>query len=363
MDEPGSLRGRDVFPLDDAVADDALAGGRQLVERPLVAKAQEGTAFHRLDHGRVLPLRLVKRLLRHDQDLVADLRADVIEVWIDGKRDVRWKSPRRRRPHEERLPLTTLDRKAHEDREMRHLAVAVDHLVLRQRRPASRAPRHRTMALVQPALLLAQLQDVPDVRDVQVVVGEVRVLPVHPLAHPDGVLRDRRGGPIHARAAGVGELRDAVRLDIALAVEVQLALDLHLNPETLAIEAVLVTLIEAAHCLVALVDVLVRARPGVMDPHPLDVRSDRAVDEREARTTRVLLSEHVEGVLAVPEVEDAVVDLHEVELAADRPESRFVARLRHAPLLTQTKSRPDFSGRPSRGTTRVDAACVHSLRR
>ena len=74
------------------------------------------------------------------------------------------------------------------------------------------------MALVEPAFFLAQLQDVPDVRDVQVGVGEVRVLPVHPLAHPDGVLGDRRGGAIDARAAGIGKLRDAVRLDVALAI-------------------------------------------------------------------------------------------------------------------------------------------------
>src|SRR5438309_311653 len=202
------------------------------------------------------------------------------------------------------------------------------------------------MALVEPAFFLAQLQDVPDVRDVQVGVGEVRVLPVHPLAHADRVLGDRGGRAIDARATCVGEPRDAVRLDVALAVQVELALDLHLDPESLAVEPVLVALIEPAHRLVALVDVLIGAGPGVVNSHRLDVRGDRTVDEREAWPAGVLLPEELEALLALPEVEDAVVYLGQVELRADRPESRPFARLRHArrPPYKQ-KRRPDISGR------------------
>src|SRR5205085_3634172 len=114
-----------------------------------------------------------------------------------------------------------------------------------QRGPAPRAPRHRAVALVQPAALLAELEDVPDVRDVVVGVGEVRVVPIHPLTEPDGLLRDRFGRAVHARTARVGEAVDAVRLDVALAVEIQLALDLDLDPQPLAVEAVLIALVLA----------------------------------------------------------------------------------------------------------------------
>src|SRR5947207_15748296 len=137
---------------------------------------------------------------------------------------------------------------------MGHLPIAVDHLVLGQRRATSRAPRHRTVAFVEPASFLADLQDVPDMRDVEVAVGEVRVRPVHPLAHADRALGDGGGRTVHTRSARVGELADPVRLDVALAIKVQLTLDMHLDPETLAIEAVLVTLIESTHRLVAVVD-------------------------------------------------------------------------------------------------------------
>src|SRR5439155_18255839 len=140
---------------------------------------------------------------------------------------------------EERLRLS-LDRQLRVDRGVGHLAVAVDHLVLRQRRAAPRAPRHRAMALIEPAALLADLQDVPDVRDVVVVVRVIGVVPVHPLTEPDGLLRDRRRRTIDARAAGVRETVDAVFLDLTLAVEVELALDLDLDPQPLTVEAVLV---------------------------------------------------------------------------------------------------------------------------
>src|SRR5256886_14631932 len=181
------------------------------------------------------------------------------------------------RSGKETLVLPTLDREPDVHRQVRHLAVAVDHLVLRERGAAPRAPGHRAVALVEPALLLPQLQHVPDVRDVQIAVRVVGVRPVHPLTHADGPLRDRGRRPIDAGAAGFGEHRDAVGIDVALAVEVQLALDLHLDPEALAIEAVLVALVESLHRLVTLVDILVGTRPGAVHPHALDVRGDRTV--------------------------------------------------------------------------------------
>ena len=56
--------------------------------------------------------------------------------------------------------------------------------------------------------------------------------------------------------AALGELGEPVLLDLALRVEAERLLDLDLDPEALAVEAVLVALVVAAQRLVALEDVL-----------------------------------------------------------------------------------------------------------
>ena len=61
---------------------------------------------------------------------------------------------------------------------------------------------------------------------------------------------------------------DAVRLYVLLGVEAHLLLHLHLHPEALAVEAVLVALLEALHGLVPLEQVLVGAGPK-RDARPL----------------------------------------------------------------------------------------------
>src|SRR5207245_9750325 len=134
-------------------------------------------------------------------------------------------------------------------------------------------------------------------------------------------------------------------------------LDRHRDPQALSVEPVLVALVEAAHRLVALVDVLVGARPGVVDAHSLDVRGDRAVDEGEAPLAGVPPAERVEAPLPLPEVEHPMLELGQVELRADRSEARPLARLRHATSsYYKYQRRPETLGTPGwRGTTRVGA--------
>ena len=87
-------------------------------------------------------------------------------------------------------------------------------------------------------------------------------------------------------AAAGGELLEPVLLDLALRVEAELPLDADLDPQPLAVEAVLVALVEAAQRLVALEDVLERPPPRRVDGELL-VRGDRAVDERPLRAAAV----------------------------------------------------------------------------
>src|SRR3954453_14494376 len=79
-------------------------------------------------------------------------------------------------------------------------------------------------------------------------------------------------------------------------------LDTDLDPEPLAVEAVLVALVEAVQRLVALEDVLQGAAPRVVDAHRV-VRGDRPVEEAEPLVSAVLLAQALEGSLALPALE------------------------------------------------------------
>ena len=172
-------------------------------------------------------------------------------------------------------------------------------LVLRERGAAARAPLGRAVALVEPAARVALLQEAPDVLDVRVREGQVVVAPVHPHAEALRLLRHHADVARDALLAALRELGDPVVLDLALRVEAELLLDLDLDPEALAVEAVLVALVVAARGVVALEDVLQRAAPGVVDAHRV-VGRDRAVDEAEARAAGVLLAQALERALCPP---------------------------------------------------------------
>ena len=162
---------------------------------------------------------------------------------------------------------------------MRDLAIALGRdLHVRETGAAARTPRHRVGALVQPAAFVADLEEVPDRVVILVRLRVVRVVPVHPEAEPLRLLRDHGGEAIDARLALLDEAVDAVLLDIALRAEAEFLLDLDLDPQPLAVEAVLVALAEALHRAPAQEQVLVHAPPRVVDAHRV-VGRDRAIDE------------------------------------------------------------------------------------
>jgi hypothetical protein len=182
---------------------------------------------------------------------------------------------------------------------MRDLAVGVDQLVLGERRAAARAPHHRAVAAVQPAALVADLQEAPDVADVRVGHREVAGVPVHPLAEPARLLGLDAGVLRHPLAAGAREHVEPVALDLALRVQAERLLHLDLDPQPLAVEPVLEALVVAEHRVVALPDVLERPAPRVVDAHRV-VRRDGAVEERIPLVPRDLFAQRGEGALVVP---------------------------------------------------------------
>ena len=109
-----------------------------------------------------------------------------------------------------------------------------------------------------------------------------------------------------ALLAALGELGEPVLLDLALRVEAELLLDLDLDPEALAVEAVLVALVVAAERLVALEHVLEHA-PEVLHARRA-VRRDRPVHEAERRAAAVAVAQLEERPLVLPECEDVVLE-------------------------------------------------------
>ena len=172
------------------------------------------------------------------------------------------------------------------------------------------------MAAEEPAPLVDGGQEPPDVLDVGVGEGEVVAAPVHPLPESDRPLREIGGGALDDGPAAAGELGQPELLDLALRVEAELALDADLDPQPLAVEAVLVALVVAPERLVALEDVLERATPRRVDGERL-VGRDGAVDEAEAGSVGVLRAELIEGALAGPEIEDPLLEGVMIRLLRD----------------------------------------------
>src|SRR5262249_46712255 len=101
----------------------------------------------------------------------------------------------------------------------------------------------------------------------------------------------------------------------------QLLLDLHLDPQALAVEAVLVALRSAEHGAITLEDVLVGPAPGVVDSHRV-IGRDRAVDERPAGLRSVLLDQLAEDLLPFPEREDLALQSWKINAGLDFLEHR-----------------------------------------
>ena len=335
VDDARPLLERDLVPGDDPVLD--LAAGAELVERAAVAKPDELLAADAAHEALVgVP---------GDRDPFAVLAQPVLGVGLDRRGDVRRQRPGRRRPDDDGLAVAVEEREA--DVERRVAPVLVDarlgQLVLRERGAAARAPLGRAMTEVEPAALVDELQEPPDVLDVRVAEREVVVPPVHPLTEPDRALGQRARGLDDHLAAAPSELGEPVLLDLALRVEPERALDADLDPEPLAVEPVLVALVVAAERLVALEDVLQRPPPGGVDAERHPVGGHRAVDEAEPRTVGVLLAQPPERPLALPELEDRALERVVIRLVRERCEHAVDSRMCARDAVSEEAPREGFS--------------------
>ena len=290
-----------------------LGAGRQRVERTLVAPADELGAGLRLDE-------LLGRAGAGGDPVTVGAPA-VRDVGLHRGGDVGRQGPRRRGPDDEGLPGPVEQREADVEGRVLLVDVAARQLVGRDRRAAPRAPLRRPVALEDPAPLVDDLEELPDVLDVGVGERVVVVPPVHPLPEADRAGRQLGGRLLDDGAALRGERGEAVLLDLPLGVQPELLLDADLDPQALAVEAVLVALVVAVERLVAQEDVLQGPTPGGVHGQRL-VRRDRTVDEAELRTVRVLRPQLVERALTRPEVEDRQLERVVVGLGGQRTEHR-----------------------------------------
>src|SRR5207253_3306640 len=163
------------------------------------------------------------------------------------------------------------------------------------------------MTFIEPSAPVHLLQEGPDVGDVRVGECEVAVGPVHPHAEPSGLLRDDSRVLGDAFLAALGEPCDAVFLDLALRIEPEGSLDFDLDPEALAVEAVLIALVETAESLVALEHVLQSATPAVMHSGGV-VGGDGTVYEAPSRSAAVLLAQPLEDLFLVPPIQHRMLN-------------------------------------------------------
>ncbi len=332
VDDAGARVEGDVVPRDHAVLD--LRAGLERVERPAVAPADE---LGPLDDAR-------EALVREERtgNPLPVLEQAVVGGRVDRRGDVRGQRPRGRRPDDDPLALVVEQREADVERGVEAVLVVAVQLVGGDRGAAARAPLGRAMAHDEPPAVVDDPQEAPDVLDVRVGEREVVVAPVHPLPEPDRALRQLLRRADDDVTAPASELCEPVLLDLALGVEPERALDADLDPEALAVEAVLVALVVPAQRLVALEDVLERPSPGRMDGQGL-VRGDRAVEEAEPGAVCVLRPQLRERRLALPEREDLPLERVMVGLVRKGCE--------HHPILeaccSSHHASGEESGRPS----------------
>ena len=348
VDDARAVGEGDVVVRHDVPA--ALAGlAGKGVER-LVLRADELGALDGPQHLRPLAHDLLAQGLGQDVGLAVLFGVDVVLVLVYDQRDVGGQGPGRGGPGQKEGVLLTADAELDVDARLGDVLIALGDLVGGQRRAAARAVGHDLVALVEQALVRDGLQRPPDGLDVVVVVGDVGMLHVRPVADavahllplglvlPDGLL------------ALLDEGLDAVAFDLGLAVDAQGLFDLQLHGQAVGVPAGLARDLEALHGLIARDQILDGARLHMADVGAA-VGRGRAVEEREHRRALALGRGLFHDAVRAPELQDLLLALDEVQRRG-----YLVVHERHSSLRhKKEKLRPEFlrDGVIFRVTTRV----------
>jgi len=146
-----------------------------------------------------------------------------------------------------------------------------------------------------------------------------RIIPVHPVAEANRLLRLHGRHAQHALLAAQHKAIEPIGLDVLLGSKAELLFDLHLDPQALAIKAVLVAQLSALHGPKAAKEVLVGASPAMMHAHGI-VGCDGPVDERPVRLALVELAQFIKGVRLLPKAEHLPLLRDKIHIGRNRVE-------------------------------------------
>src|SRR3989344_3685771 len=151
------------------------------------------------------------------------------------QRDIAGKRPRSRRPSKKECTRLINQFEFRRNRKILHVLIPLRELVRRERRPAARTPRHDLIILVQPPVLRSLREEMPEHFHVRTVEGEVCLRLIDPIADAFGELGPQLDIREHTFAALLIKGSDTILLDIGLARETELLLNLKLDRETVRI--------------------------------------------------------------------------------------------------------------------------------
>ena len=178
-----------------------------------------------------------ERLRQNVMRAVLRLNLDVILVGVHAQRHVGRERPRRGRPREEPAVFQALAPETDEDGGLLYVLIPLRDLVRGERGAAPRAVRNDLVPLVQKALFPDLFERPPHRLDILVVVGDVRVVHIRPIA--DAL---RHFFPFalvfpNAFLALFDERLDAVLFDVLLAVHAEELFHLQLDGQAVRIPA------------------------------------------------------------------------------------------------------------------------------
>ena len=341
MHDAGTVLGRHVVTGDDA---ERIAVGRDPREQRLVADACQVLAHvlaldaerYVFAAGLVAVHRKVFVLLREigraqvfgQKDGKRSARigierphAHVADSGPHGQRRVRGQRPRRRRPcHEVHVAVGPVEQPfallvAHDAEQGRagrvlHVAVTAGlvQLVIAETRTGRRRVRLNRIALVKKPLLVQFGKQMPQRLDILVVIGNVRVLHVDPVAHPARQPLPCVGIGHHFLAADAVVLLDRnFRADVLFG-DAELLFDAQFDGQSVRVPSRFAVYEKTLLRFVAADDVLDRTRHDVVDPRR-SVGRRRTFVKDERRMSLAGRYALVECVVAVPLFENFPVDL------------------------------------------------------
>ena len=186
-----------------------------------------------------------------------------------------------------------------------------------QHRAGARAVPVNLVPAVKQVLVGELLQQPPHRFDVAVVVGDVGLFQVHPVADAGGQLVPQRGVLVDRLAAGGVVLGDAEGLDVGAVLQPQRFFDLDLHRQAVGVPAGLALHAVAAHGLVAAEAVLDGARQHVVHAGAA-VGRGRPFIKGEAGRVGPVGELGREDLLTLPVVEDAALELRGGEVGGSK---------------------------------------------